>query len=51
MDLKEIIISGESETIEFKSSLSEIKQILETLSAFSNGKGGIVLVGIDDAVA
>ncbi|MEE9151738.1 MAG: ATP-binding protein [Thermoplasmata archaeon] len=38
----------ESETMEFKSSLSEIKQVLETLSAFSNGKGGRVLVGIDD---
>ncbi len=38
----------ESETIEFKSSLSETREILETLSAFSNGKGGRVIVGIDD---
>ncbi len=38
----------ESETIEFKSSLSEMRRVLETLSAFSNGKGGRVLVGIDD---
>ena len=38
----------ESETVEFKTSLSETKKIIETLSAFSNGKGGRALVGIDD---
>ena len=45
---KTMLSMEESETMEFKSSLSEIKQVLETLSAFSNGKGGRVLVGIDD---
>ena len=38
----------ESETVEFKSSLSELKQIIETLSAFSNGEGGKIFVGVDD---
>jgi ATP-dependent DNA helicase RecG len=38
----------ESETVEFKSSLAELKQILETLSAFSNGEGGRVFVGVGD---
>ena len=46
--IMELIRRGESETVEFKLSLSKLKQILETLSAFSNGKGGKVLVGIDD---
>lgn len=38
----------ESETVEFKSSLAELKQILETLSAFSNGGGGRIFVGVGD---
>jgi len=38
----------ESENLEFKSSLSPTRKILETLSAFSNCKGGRVVVGIDD---
>lgn len=42
-------VAEESETIEVKSSLLELKKILEALSAFSNSKGGKVLVGIDDS--
>jgi ATP-dependent DNA helicase RecG len=37
----------ESETMELKSSLSEREEILETISAFSNKRGGKILVGID----
>ena len=48
MNLNEIISSGESETIEFKKSPSEWKEMIETVSAFSNTKGGTILVGIDD---
>ena len=48
MDIEKIIRSGESETVEFKASLAETKQIIETLSAFSNGGGGMVYVGVDD---
>jgi ATP-dependent DNA helicase RecG len=39
---------GESETIEFKNSLSEMDQILETISAFSNTKGGNIFIGLAD---
>jgi ATP-dependent DNA helicase RecG len=42
-----LIKSGESETVEFKKSTSEWKEMIETLSAFANTKGGIVLVGVD----
>ena len=48
MNLKELISKGESETLEFKKSLSEWKEIIETISAFSNTKGGIILIGVDD---
>ena len=36
MNLKELIAKGESETLEFKKSLSEWREIVETVSAFSN---------------
>ncbi len=37
----------ESETVEIKRSLAERKEILETISAFSNTKGGTIYIGID----
>ena len=40
MDLKKIISQGESEIVEFKKSLSESKEIIKTISAFTNTKGG-----------
>jgi ATP-dependent DNA helicase RecG len=39
---------NESETVEFKTSLSEIDQILETVSAFSNTNGGVIYIGVTD---
>ncbi len=38
----------ESQTLEFKKSLAEINEILETISAFSNTKGGKILVGVEE---
>ena len=38
----------EGETLEFKKSLSDFDEILATISAFSNTKGGRILVGVDD---
>ncbi|MEK6938192.1 MAG: RNA-binding domain-containing protein [Nanoarchaeota archaeon] len=38
----------ESQTLEFKKSLAEINEILETISAFANTKGGKILVGIEE---
>jgi ATP-dependent DNA helicase RecG len=38
--IKNLIKSGESESLEFKSSLADINEIVEDVSAFSNSKGG-----------
>ncbi len=46
MELK--VTADESENAEFKTSLSEWKEIIKTISAFSNAKGGTISVGLDD---
>ncbi len=38
----------ESEELEFKTSFAEEKEIIETLCAFANRRGGSVMVGIND---
>ena len=37
---------AESETLEFKASLSQLDRIVETVSAFANTKGGTIVVGL-----
>jgi ATP-dependent DNA helicase RecG len=45
-EIETLIKSGESERLEFKTSFG--REAMETLSAFANSKGGIVLIGIND---
>ena len=40
---------SESETLEYKKSVGEWKEIIETVSAFSNTGGGEILVGINNS--
>ena len=46
MDLEKLISQGESEIIEFKKSPGEYKEIIETISAFSNTKGGKIIIDV-----
>lgn len=46
VDLKTLIPKGESETVEFKTSTGEWKEIIETISAFSNTQGGRIIIGV-----
>ncbi|MBA7556421.1 hypothetical protein ES705_49129 [subsurface metagenome] len=45
-NLRKIIDSGESQTVEFKSTFG--KEVIESIVAFSNAKGGKIIVGIND---
>ncbi|NJD77977.1 MAG: hypothetical protein FIB08_12940 [Candidatus Methanoperedens sp.] len=43
-----LLKEGESETVEFKPSLSQMDKITESISAFSNTKGGRMVIGMSD---
>ena len=49
MDVGELIGEGESEAVELKPTLSQINDIVESVSAFSNKKGGRILVGVSNS--
>ncbi|MFO8084808.1 MAG: ATP-binding protein, partial [Desulfobacterales bacterium] len=46
-ELKKLINKGETETVEFKASFQ--KNVIETVVAFTNAKGGRIFVGVSDA--
>src|SRR3989344_5344139 len=49
LDLKKDLrtaVPGESMTVEWKQSLSEINEIIETAAAFANTEGGRILIGV-----
>jgi len=45
-DLLALIALGESETVEFKRSVAELEQVVETVAALANTRGGLVLIGV-----
>jgi ATP-dependent DNA helicase RecG len=44
--IEQIILNGENDTVEFKSNFNT--EVIETLTAFANTKGGSVYIGISD---
>ncbi len=48
-ELLELIRRKETESVEFKSGLSDINDIVETVSAISNIKGGKIFVGVSNS--
>jgi ATP-dependent DNA helicase RecG len=46
--VKVLAAKGESQQLEYKKSTSNLKDIFQTICAFLNGDGGIVLIGIED---
>lgn len=47
--MNEFIAKKESENIEFKKSVGEWKEIVETVSAFSNTNGGKIIIGVSNS--
>lgn len=47
-EVKQLISGGESTTLEFKTSSAKLKSAFETLCAFVNTRGGVVLIGVKD---
>lgn len=46
--IKQLITEGESTNLEFKTTTAKLKNACETLCAFANAKGGMVLIGVKD---
>ncbi len=47
--IKELVKQGESSTLEFKKSTAQLRSAFETICAFLNGSGGIVIIGVTDS--
>jgi len=47
-DYIKIINGGESESVEFKKSTGTIREAIETLCAFANLRGGLLIIGVKD---
>ena len=46
--LRDMIAAGESSSTEFKTSIDNTNDLLETVVSFANGKGGSIIVGVED---
>jgi len=46
--MQQMLAQGESETVEFKKSTGVMKEIVETVCAFANTRGGDLLIGVSD---
>lgn len=48
MNIKRLILQGENDRVDFKKTISSSSKIAKTLVAFSNAKGGSLLIGVAD---
>lgn len=46
--IRELIQSGEGETVDFKQTINSVQKIAKSIVAFANTKGGKILVGVKD---
>ncbi len=47
-ELREIILGGESSTVEFKRKFTTTEKIAREIIAFANTTGGYLIIGVDD---
>ena len=47
-EIVNLILKGESDTLEFKKSTGLMREGIETVCAFANHRGGYLLFGVDD---
>ena len=50
-EISELILGGESESVEFKKSTGSLREGIETICAFANHQGGYLLFGVEDSGA
>jgi ATP-dependent DNA helicase RecG len=48
LELLELIGNGETTRVQFKSDVNNVVSIAQEMVAFSNTKGGLILIGVDD---
>jgi len=48
LNIDELVRKGEGDMLEFKLSFADIGDILRTICAFANHKGGVIIVGVSD---
>ena len=48
MNIKKLILQGESTTLDFKKTITSVEKIAKSLVAFANNKGGQLLIGVSD---
>lgn len=46
--IKQLILQGENDRVDFKNTISNAQKIAKTLVAFANNKGGSLLIGVAD---
>lgn len=48
MNIKKLILQGESTTLDFKKTITSVEKIAKSLVAFANNRGGQLLIGVSD---